>query len=61
MLALVTYEIDPATNEATGTVHFYCSKQCRAADKRPGVAGESEDYCDGTVCETCSMPLTRNP
>lgn len=60
--AFAIYEIDDG--EANGTIHWYCSQECRSAgileyEKREGgiTLGMDEDFCDGTICEACRNPL----
>ena len=57
------FELDD-NGEATGSVKFYCSEQCATLAPQqidfdfPRYSdGQSADWIDGTVCETCGRPL----
>lgn len=57
------FEIDSTTNEATGTVHFYCSNACREQAVKdetvpnPHAAGADKLPNRGLVCESCGTSL----
>lgn len=62
------YEIDPASGEANGTVHPFCSPDCRdvllpritaeiASRGFSTALGQGESYGDGTECERCRASI----
>lgn len=59
----VIYDLDPETNEATGTVHFFCSTGCRSQSphKLPDASNYGEngpaEVPAGSVCELCGKEL----
>lgn len=54
----VSYAVDE-NEEATGSVHYFCSEACRASNvlTEPIVDGTSTDVIKGTVCEECGKCL----
>lgn len=62
----VLYEVDTATNEAMGTVHPFCSTECRDAFRSPGLPdwarlapGDDDALVPDTHCEHCGAVVVR--
>lgn len=59
----VIIDLDPETGESTGTVHPFCSEECRASyipENLPHVAYEPNtlsDWDEATVCEQCGTQI----
>lgn len=64
-MAFVVYELEPTTKEANGTVHFFCSAECRHLGMFDAdfhgcgevALGENNEHSPGTICETCLREL----
>lgn len=58
----VLYEIDPATGEADGTVHWFCCAACRdraIVETRGTYHLGLDSHADpATICEACLKPLS---
>jgi hypothetical protein len=61
---LALYELEPigvgGALEAVAT-HWFCSETCRSSFTcdGPTANGTNNEWMDGTVCDSCGVPLVR--